>query len=254
MNVLTPKKMILALCVLGLIALWIAAIALLGGQDRAESPETGQHGENHAHEAENVGHGDHDPGQPTGPDLRQEYYWNIDDPGLVAGGSENVFVGSVLSQTGEKPQTSSDPNDPGIPHMQFEVVVGTVIKSTGSGAVEEGQNLTVDALGGIDDDTGRPIPITVYYQEGTGAGTEAPETVQSLEEEKVAQDTTIKTGETYLFATNYNYTEKFHTVYAHPTGKQLLDSEAVEDATVAVYRRATESGANPEAAPGGGES
>lgn len=250
MKALTPTKFLIAAGLLVLVTLWILTISMLGDSEQSGSSQPGP-AEPKPTPVEN---NPEEQGELQGPDLRQEYYWNIDDPGLVAGGSDNVYVGEVLAQIDDKPQKSSDPNDPGIPHTQFNVRVDTVIKSSGTGAVKEGQNLTVDALGGVNPENGQPIPITIYYQtktekghddEAAGGGHEADE--DETHGEKSMQDTLIEPGERYLFATKYNYTEDWHTVYAHPTGKKLLDSPAVEQATVEVYRRAAENGEDPEA-------
>lgn len=110
---------------------------------------------------------------------------------ILLGASHNVFVGKVLTQTGNKETEIG-------PRTQYQVQVIDSIKG------ELGDIVTVDMLGGYDNN-GKPI----FIEDGSVEG----------------EDPLFQPGSIYLFATRYNTQEDWYTVIAHPNARKILSTD-----------------------------
>jgi len=167
------------------------------------------------------------------PGLYTEYP-DIDpaDPRAVVGFANYVFVGTAVVQVGSEPLRSSDPNDAGIPHEQFRVDVGRVLKAEGPEPLRKGDTVVVNHRGGVDPENGREVVVIVddpdpADAETTGGGVD-PALVDRLLEE----------GETYLFSTVYDPDRRWHVVAVQPLGNVPLESGEQSAAVVELYERA----------------
>ncbi|OGZ06319.1 MAG: hypothetical protein A2845_00775 [Candidatus Lloydbacteria bacterium RIFCSPHIGHO2_01_FULL_49_22] len=107
----------------------------------------------------------------------------------LLGSSHDVFIGKVISQTGDKETQIG-------PRTQYSVEVIDNIKGKLKDIV------TIDMLGGYDKD-GKLVVI----------------------EENDSTDFLLKPGSTYLFATRYNEEEDWYTLISHPNARKIISTD-----------------------------
>lgn len=108
----------------------------------------------------------------------------------LLGSSHDVFIGKVISQTGDKETQIG-------PRTQYSVEVIDNIKGKLKDII-----VTVDMLGGYDKD-GKLVVI----------------------EENDPTDFLLKPGSTYLFATRYNEEEDWYTLISHPNARKIISTD-----------------------------
>lgn len=119
------------------------------------------------------------------------YPADISNNSILLGASHNVFIGKVLSQSGNK--------ETGIgPRTQYQMQVIDNIKGNLKGVV------TIDMLGGYDKNG------NISFVEDSA---------------KTLDDIFLKPGSTYVLATRYNKDENWYTVIAHPNAKKILSDD-----------------------------
>ena len=218
------------LAVVAFLGLWIALAvwAFSSAEPKAsvESPGEAAGG----HESHDVAHEEDVKGnQPERvlPFIEAVPTFDTSDPRKLIGFSENVFTARVESKVSEVPLKSTIPGSEGSPQVQFQVTAGQVIKSGGPQPVTEGAWITVDQMGGTDPKTGET------YRIETATGGEH------------YNDTILKSGKEYLFATRYDADRGFHVITAQPHGDVLLTGNPEGEATLELYKRAAEDQVNP---------
>lgn len=103
---------------------------------------------------------------------------DFSNPQLLAGAADNVFIGEVITEV-----SSRRPD--GFPETQYAVQVKTNLKGTLNG------NITVNQLGGFEKNPAGHRILVLYNE-----------------------DALLKKGQTYLFATRYLKSEKWHTAFS----------------------------------------
>lgn len=112
---------------------------------------------------------------------------------ILVGASQNVFVGKVLTQTGNKKTEVG-------PRTQYQVEVISNIKG------ELDNTITLDMLGGYDEG-GHLFVVDEYKPE----------------------DFLLRPGTTYLLATRYNKDEDWYTLIPHPNARKVISLDVVAD-------------------------
>ncbi len=165
-------------------------------------------------------------GQPV---VQQEVLYTYDffDERRVAGYSRDVFAGRVVGVVGREPLKTSIPNDDEALQTQYAVEVTEVLK----GSLSPGERLTVNQLGGRDEESGETI------------------VVEGVRGDAHATDALLKQGGEYLLATVPGPEVGWHTITAQPTGNVPLDEDRRE--ILAEWRAAVEDEIPPSTEVGG---
>jgi hypothetical protein len=165
-------------------------------------------------------------GQPV---VQQEILYSYDffDERRVAGYSRDVFVGRVVGVVGHEPLKTSIPKDNEGPQTQYAIEVTEVLK----GSLSPGESLTVNQLGGRDEESGKTI------------------VVEGVRGDAHATDALLKPGGEYLLATVPNPELDWHTITAQPTGDVPLDED--RRGILAEWRAAVENEIPPSTEVGG---
>lgn len=146
------------------------------------------------------------------------YSFDATDPRKLAGYSDAVFVGRALEKTGEEPLESSIPGE-AQPQTQFAVEVRKVISGE---ALEEGQKITVNQIGGPHPETGRSYVVSGVVGNGSYL------------------DSLLRPGEKYLLAVKHNETTGHYDISAQPHGDAPLSSASADErrSIVSAFERA----------------
>lgn len=131
-------------------------------------------------------------------DGHADFVINVTDDRELVGAVHNMFIGKVIAQTGNKPNTPPPEagNTPGFsPQTQFSVEVLENIKGNLNGKI------TVSQYGG--------------YVEKDGANQ-----LVLYEGDKL-----LEPGKTYLFATRFNEIDEWHTITAPAYGDLLITDQ-----------------------------
>ena len=129
-------------------------------------------------------------GSPGSPALL--FPADISNDQILLGASHNVFVGKVVTQSGNKETEIG-------PRTQNQVQVIDNIKGELRGVV------TLDMLGGY----GKDGKLILVEDESSSSG-----------------NSLLQVGSTYLFATRYNQEENWYTLIAHPNARKILSTDA----------------------------
>jgi hypothetical protein len=165
-------------------------------------------------------------GQPV---VQQEILYTYDffDERRVAVYSRDVFVGRVVGVVGHQPLKTSIPKDNEGPQTQYAIEVTEVLK----GSLSPGESLTVNQLGGRDEESGKTI------------------VVEGVRGDAHATDALLKPGGEYLLATVPNPELDWHTITAQPIGDVPLDED--RRGILAEWRAAVENEIPPSTEVGG---
>lgn len=121
------------------------------------------------------------------------YAFDARDKRKLVGYATNVFVGSVVEETGLEGASLSGPGDKTLPKTQFSVEVSRNVKGDLGG-----DTVTVSQTGGYDEE-----------------GREA----------RVEDDSPLQLGQEYLFSTSYDEEEGRYVIVAQPFGAVLIEDE-----------------------------
>lgn len=157
----------------------------------------------------------HTPHEPVPDEML--YTYDIEDERIVVALSENVFAGRVTRLVGREPATSTIPDDPGRPQLQFAVDILASAKAAGPAPVKRGGEIVVNQEVGLDRKTGATLPIDAAF-----CGKHLP-------------DELLSAGKVYLFATYYEPDRGLHTLTAQPTGNIPVSTTAEAETLVAAY-------------------
>jgi len=165
-------------------------------------------------------------GQPV---VQQEILYTYDffDVRRVAGYSRDVIVGRVVGVVGHEPLKTSIPKDNEGPQTQYAIEVTEVLK----GSLSPGESLTVNQLGGRDEESGKTI------------------VVEGVRGDAHATDALLKPGREYLLATVPGPEVGWHTITAQPTGDVPLHED--QRGILAEWRVAVEDEIPPSTEVGG---
>lgn len=155
------------------------------------------------------------------------YTYDFFDERRVAGYSESVFAGRVVGVVGSEPLKTSIPSDEEGRQTQYAVEVTEVLK----GELSAGERVTVNQLGGRDEERGETIVVEGVY--GSAHATDA----------------LLREGAEYLLATVPTPDTEWHTITAQPTGDVPLDEDRRE--ILAEWRAAVEDEIPPSTEVGG---
>lgn len=223
--------MLVALLAIGGVLL---TLALWGGQgeeaggghktkEQSADPSRGLSGEDQNVEPAN--------NEPTPLAVETLYNFDASDTRQLVGYSNAVFSGKTVGLVGEKPLTSTIPNDPGQPQQQWEVEVSEVFKGEGLRGLSSGARVVINVSGGTDPKTGEPVVVA-------SAGSTPP-----------ATDEPMVQGGSYVFAARDNRRAGWLEISAQPFGKVPVESREKYESVRTEFLTALEDPIDPLANP-----
>ncbi len=223
-----PLALLLVAGVLIAVLAWSTGV--IGGDDageRASRDDGARRAPSDAEGNEEVRGGPNVPSSapaPEVPSIGIEYSQDTVTVEALVGYSDNLFVGKVLGAAGNEPWTSTIPGD-SKPQTQWSVEVLKAYKSSGPKPLKEGEEATVNQVGGADSD-GRAYTVQGIW--GRGEGGEEGGHEHEDKEDVVLTDRLLKDGDLYLFATKYEEAKGWHAISAQPVGNVPLEDEDEE--------------------------